>query len=466
MIPIWVLLVLVLGMNYTVWGVIGLLRFGDTAARRSSGQPPTRPVAVADVAVLMAAHNEEIVIEDAMSSIIKLVSAEQIFIVSDASTDRTAGLAKSFGVNVTETASNVGKAGALSHGIAHFGLSERFKAVLLLDADSRLDSRYFEVALPCFNDDAVVAVAGCAHTDWHTAGVSLVGRVLMAHRSRVYGLTQRLLKYGQTWHVTNRTHIVPGFASLYRTDILDKIAIDAPGLVIEDFNMTFEVYRKHLGRIAFVLDGIAVTQDPDTLRDYVRQMTRWSLGLWQTVRRHGLHLDLFSAMLGLLLAELISASVVLVMLPFIVLVLAVPDLVPQALAWSPLADVHGFVAAHLSLRIIVLGVLIPDYVLTCGIAVAERRPRYLLYGLAFVLVRFVDAVLALYTLTRLRQKSTGRWISPTRRDTGEGAGEELAIAPSTDRVLDEAGVDANAQCGMESSSHLLEEGTVETPTMA
>ena len=405
------LLIFVLGMNYTVWGVVGLLRFGDAAVRRSPSQPPTRPVAVATSPSSWRLITKRSVIEDAVISITKLIPAEQIFVVSDASTDRTAELARGFGVNVTETASNVGKAGALSHGIAHFGLSEHFKAVLLLDADSRLDSRYFEVALPCFNDDEVVAVAGCAHTHWHTAGVSLVGRVLMAHRSRVYSLSQRLLKYGQTWHVTNRTHIVPGFASLYRTDILDKIAIDAPGLVIEDFNMTFEVYRKRLGRIAFVLDGIAVTQDPDTLHDYIRQMTRWSLGLWQTVRRHGLHLDLFSAMLGLLLAELISASVVLVMLPFVALVLAVPDLVPQALAWSPLAAVHAFVAAHLSLRIIVLGVLIPDYLLTCGVAVAERRPRYLLYGLVFVLVRFVDAVLALYTLTRLRQKSTGRWTT-------------------------------------------------------
>ena len=180
---------------------------------------------------------------------------------------------------------------------------------MLLDADTRLDPGYFEAALPLFDDPDVVAVAGCAHSNWHTPGLSFLGRLVTAHRSRIYALTQRLLKYGQTWRRTNATHIVPGFASLYRTTVLPRITINPLGLVIEDFNMTFEVYRKRLGRIGFTLAAKAVTQDPDTVHDYVKQTKRWALGLWQTVRRHRLHLDRFSAMLSLLLLELLTASV-------------------------------------------------------------------------------------------------------------------------------------------------------------
>ena len=50
-------------------------------------------------------------------------------------------------------------------------------------------------------------------------------------------------------------------------------------------------------------------------------------------------------------------------------------------------------------------------------AAVERQPRYLGYGLLFVFVRTIDAAIALYTLPRAwLEKSSGRWVSPTRRD--------------------------------------------------
>ena len=459
MIPVWLLFALVFGINFTVWGAIGLLRIVDSALDRFRNLPrnagsaahrglradmviqaaangglagPTlasgggRILAVADLAVLMAAHNEEVVIDDSLAAITALVPPENVHVVSDASTDKTAALALQHGVNVIETATNVGKAGALEEGIRTFGLVERFSVVLLLDADTRLDPDYFQAALPLFDDPDIVAVAGCAHSNWHTPGLSFMGRLVTAHRSRIYALTQRLLKYGQTWRRTNTTHIVPGFASMYRTTVLPNITINPAGLVIEDFNMTFEVYRKHLGRVGFTVGAKAVTQDPDNVHDYIKQTKRWALGLWQTVRRHRLHLDLLSAMLCLLLLELLTASLAFLLLPVIVIVLAVPDLFPLVLHWPVASTVHSAIAGHTSLRTICLGVLLPDLLLTLLVAGVERRPRYLLYGLFFVFMRTIDAAIAVYTLPRAwREKSTGRWVSPARRDPSGG----VAIHP-------------------------------------
>src|SRR5262249_36770257 len=159
----------------------------------------------------------------------------------------------------------------------------RFPVVMLLDADTRVQPGYFTAALPLFDDPKIVAVAGCVRTsrDRH---LSALGNVLVGHRMRIYALSQRILKFGQTWRRINATHIVPGFASLYRTSVLPEIDMNPPGLVIEDFNMTFEVYQRKLGKVGFSLSATAVTQDPDTLRDYLRQSRRWALGLWQTVR--------------------------------------------------------------------------------------------------------------------------------------------------------------------------------------
>jgi TPR repeat protein/cellulose synthase/poly-beta-1,6-N-acetylglucosamine synthase-like glycosyltransferase len=446
--------VLVFGINFTVWGAIGFLRVVDgtldkfrhlprnagSAAHRvlradrvvqatanggltgpALASGGGRILTVADLAVLMAAHNEEVVIDDSLAAITALVPPENVHVVSDASTDGTVALALRHGVNVIETATNVGKAGALDEGIRTFGLVERFSVVLLLDADTRLDPGYFQAALPLFDDPDIVAVAGCAHSNWHTPGLSFIGRLVTAHRSRIYALTQRLLKYGQTWRRTNATHIVPGFASIYRTTVLPNITINPRGLVIEDFNMTFEVYRKNLGRVGFTPSARAFTQDPDTVRDYIKQTKRWALGLWQTVRRHRLHPDLLSAMLCLLLLELLSASLVFLVLPVIVIVLAVPDLLPLVLHWHVAYAIHSAIASHVSLRAIYLGVLGPDLVLTLLVAAVERRPRYLLYGLFFVFLRTIDAAIAVYTLPRAwQEKSTGRWVSPARRDPAGG----------------------------------------------
>ena len=117
-----------------------------------------------------------------------------------------------------------------------------------------------------------------------------IGRFLVAYRERFYVVIQYLIKYGQAARPINVVSIVPGFASMYRTRILGDIDIAAPGLAIEDFNMTFEVHAKRLGRIAFRPQAaIAYTQDPDTFADYRKQLHRWTLGFWQTVRRHGFH---------------------------------------------------------------------------------------------------------------------------------------------------------------------------------
>ena len=149
--------------------------------------------------------------------------------------------------------------------------------------------------------------------------LSPVGNLLVGHRMRIYAVGQRVLKFGQTSRRLNATPIVPGFASIYRTAVLPRMDMNPPGLAIEDFNMTFEVYQRRLGKVGFTLGAVAVTQDPDNFRDYIRQTRRWALGLWQTVRRHPPRLNLFTAMLALMLHELITSSLLFLMLPPIVL---------------------------------------------------------------------------------------------------------------------------------------------------
>lgn len=433
MIPWWLLAPVVFGANFVLWGTIGLVRLLDDSATRTrrrlslarSAEPGAEsstvdhrrtPLAIDDVAVLIPAHNEALVIGDSLRAVAAVVPLRNVHVVSDGSTDDTLDVARKAGVRAIATRKNVGKAGALQDAISRFRLVERFRAVMLLDADTHVTPDYFAAALPLFDDPQVVAVAGCVRTTASGRGLSAIGNVLVSHRQRIYAITQRLLKFGQTWRYANATHIVPGFASLYRTEVLPHIDMNPPGLVIEDFNMTFEVYRKRLGRVGFSLSAVAVTQDPDNLRDYVRQMRRWSLGLWQTVRRHRPRFDLFTGMLVLLLCEMLVSSVMFALLPVLLVVLAVPEFVSAVLEWPPVAAVHGAVAARVGPGSLLYGVLAPDAGLTLLVAAFERRLRILCSGPFFLLLRVIDAVIALYTLPlAFLTSSSGTWRSPARR---------------------------------------------------
>ena len=461
MMPWWVLLIFVLGANFALWGTVGLVRLAESlAARRRPGRvltadlastgdggrlmavtsgdgqvaragrvPPHRPLSTADVAVLIPAHNEALVIEDSLRSIMALVPGKNVHVVSDGSTDATVDIARQAGARVIETRENMGKAGALEEAIRRFGLIERFPVVMLLDADTRVEPGYFTAALPMFGSPEVVAVAGCVRTE-RDRRMTLGGKVLVGHRTRIYAIGQRALKFGQTWLRVNATPIVPGFASLYRTEVLPQIEMNPPGLVIEDFNMTFEVYQKGLGKVGFSLHAVAVTQDPDNLRDYVRQTRRWAIGLWQTVRRHPPRANLFSGMVTLLLIELVTSSLLFFLLPLALIVLLVPDLAGDALAWPGFGEVHTEVAAHLTLTAVLFGVVLPDYLLTCAVAVLERQPRLLLLGVFFPFLRMLDACIGLYAIPAAwLSRSSGRWKSPARRavDTGDATAGPAAV---------------------------------------
>lgn len=392
----------------------------------AAGSAPNAPAgsAVADpehlrLAVVIPAHNEEPVIDAAITSALRLFDRWDIFVVSDSSRDATADIAAETGVNVLELLTNRGKAGAIEAVIDEFGLTEHYDGVVILDADTELDSGYVEGARRQLGDPGVAAVAGFVVAEWKPKQRTVVGRMISAYRDRLYWLLQYLMRFGQTWRHTSVTFIVPGFASVYRTRALKGIDINPKGLVIEDFNMTFEVHHKRLGRISMHPDTKAYCQDPFTLGDYVKQVRRWTLGFWQTVRRHGMWPSLFWFALFFYILEVVVVSLLLLVTALLALFVLVPPLTGGAvLDIDAYAGAYGAVTAVLPLTTILIGLFVPDYILTCVLATVRRRPSYLVYGLFFLPMRILDAYLTLRTAPQAwTTRSDGRWQSPTR-DSG------------------------------------------------
>ncbi|HEX6338925.1 MAG TPA: glycosyltransferase family 2 protein [Jiangellaceae bacterium] len=410
----WVLVVALMGVNLVLWTLVGGLRFTSESLADPADTDTPFKLRPSDVAVLIPAHNEEPVIAATIQSALRLVPPGNVHVVADGCDDATAEIARANGADVLELEPGRGKAGGIEAGIEHFQIPGRFPVVLILDADTELDEHYLERGLPLLDKPGVVALAGYARAGWRPQELSPVGRFIAAYRTRLYAVMQ-WLKYGQTWRWTNVTAIVPGFASMYWTSTLRRMDLNPPGLVIEDFNMTFEIHHRRLGKIAFHPGVFATTQDPDNLRDYYRQVLRWHLGFWQTLRRHGFWFSGFSAALALFLIEVVTASVGLVLLAAALALLTPLVLVDYlTLGWD--IDLGGVVDVYTVLVMVLLLALAIDYLLTCLTALAFRRPALLLYGLGFLTLRFVDATAALWTIPQAwRARSDGRWTSPKRR---------------------------------------------------
>lgn len=407
--------VAVVGINTLLWVSAGIVRVAAARLRGSPVRATGRVPAPEEVAVVIAAHNEELVIEATIRSAAGQVPIDNVFVVSDGSRDATAAVASAHGATVLDLVPNRGKAGAIRAIVEEFDIAGRFEVLVLLDADSQLSDDYLRTGLQDFADPEVVAVAGRATTLLHPASPTVLGRLLVAYRERLYLSVQYLQKFGQAARHLDAVSIVPGFASMYRTRVLAQIDIDAPGLTIEDYNMTFEVHAKRLGRIAFRPDAaVAHTQDPDNLRDYSTQMRRWSLGFWQTVRRHGLHAGRFWTLLAISIGELVTSSVfMLLAAPVALLSVGAAIVAASGLDRSGTA---AAIAAILPPIAIAAGVLLPDYLLTVLAAVLSRRPSYLIRGLVFPLLRMLDALLCLQAMRdAFVRRTDGRWASPERR---------------------------------------------------
>ena len=300
-------LLFVVGVNLAFWSVVAVLR------RLAELRPPEQPVPPAaeprgTSAVVIPARNEEMIISATIRSVLRLVKPGNVHVVADGCDDDTGLIALSWGLNVLEPMPARGKAAGIEAVVRDFDLPGRFRVLLIVDADTELDEHYLERALPLFDDPEVVAVAGYAKTSWRPQELTLMGRLLVAYRTRLYAVMQ-WIKYAQTWRRTNVTAIVPGFASMYRTSVLAQHGPQPAGPghrgLQHDLRGAPQAAREDRLPAGHRCHHAGPGQPPD----YYRQITRWQLGLWQTVRRHGLWPSWFCLALGVFLLEVVVASV-------------------------------------------------------------------------------------------------------------------------------------------------------------
>lgn len=363
-----------------------------------------------EVAVVIAAHNEELSIGKTLQALMEVTKPENVYIGSDGSSDKTVEIARSFNVNVEDIHPNKGKALALTHVLEKNDILNRYKAVFFLDAEIRPSKQVFTHALPLFDDPDIVVIVNRAMSVWPKHYLPRWNLVFTAYRIRLWRVLQFCIRYGQTWKYTNASPIIPGGSSIYRTSALKHIQIHVPGLIIEDFNMTFNVHHQRLGKIGYSPSSYVWDQEPYSLRDYIKQVRRWYLGFFQTVRHHGVWPSWFFFSMAFFTLELIVGSVLFILAPFFMLELLLSGR-------TEINMMLGFSASSITIFGLVISLFVIDFIVTIIVAMIEKKPLLLVYWITFFPLRYVEAVVFLYTLVIglfIKPKTDGRWISPKR----------------------------------------------------
>ena len=226
------------------------------------------------VALLIAAHNEELVLADTINSAIKAgLKPEYIYVVDDNSSDDTSNIARSIlpHENVYKVERS-GKGLAIKKAAERFDLSSKYRWIHIADADGKFPENYFAVLR------SKLRVKNAAATGYVR---SLKGKYVSQYRVFEYTVGMEIHRRVQS--MFNVIPIIPGPTSCFRADVFAQLDFSS-GSLTEDFDVTMQIYRKKLGRIQFIRNAVALTQDPLTVRSFINQISRWNRGVLQVMR--------------------------------------------------------------------------------------------------------------------------------------------------------------------------------------
>jgi cellulose synthase/poly-beta-1,6-N-acetylglucosamine synthase-like glycosyltransferase len=251
-------------------------RAKTTAKTPISTKKPAPRVYMRKMALLIAAHDEELVLERTIRSAIRAgMKKRDIYVVDDNSSDTTSKLARAIlGKENVCKVRRSGKGLALTKGAAKFRLTERYQWIHIADADGAFARDYFHVFRRNLRPKYAVATGYIK---------SMPGKSISQYRVYEYTIGMELHRRFQT--LTQTVPIIPGPTSCFRSDIFAQLDFTVKALT-EDFDVTLQLHRRKLGKVQFIPGAVAYTQDPQNVNDFVKQITRWNRGIMQGSHRH------------------------------------------------------------------------------------------------------------------------------------------------------------------------------------
>lgn len=224
--------------------------------------------------VVIPAHNEEDGLGDTIASLhAQSVQAQRIIVIDDGSTDRTAQVAQSWGVEVISTPQATGsKAGAQNYALQFIDTD----LVLPVDADTTLDPDYIAKIKAPFVDPNVTIASGCVLTKTQDT---------LWERARQLEYLVGFHYYRSIQQMVGAITVCSGCCTTFRVNDLVESGGHPFRTLVEDIDYTWT--QQIAGKRAFyVHDAIARAAEPDSLKFMATQLKRWKSGYFQNVRLH------------------------------------------------------------------------------------------------------------------------------------------------------------------------------------
>lgn len=309
----------------------------------------------------------------------------------DKSNDHTAEIAVASGAIVLELQSNVGKPAALLEAYRYFRMSERYKAIAILDDDVTIEPSFIRRSLKLMTSEVAIVVG--KNITWWPAEKRW--NIWLAKRAYSYWNYQLIIRRLQS--ALNVMNCISGSNSLYRTELLDQVLPTKPPYIVDDTFWVLETHRRKLGKIVYAPKAHAYLQDPTTFREWYKQNLRWLWGTFQGVIGHRV---------GRTWSHFDVAYVVL-MCQWLLYVLSAPITIFVLVIASTKAP-------------IVLVLYLGGYGLWVGAAAIQlRRPLLIIFIPAIIVGDLVYRVVFVHAFIKaLRQPTVENcvWESPTRMD--------------------------------------------------
>ena len=257
-----------------------VLMVREKRAENRRHYPPIDPATAPLVSIIVPAYNEEVNIVRTIKTLKQQDYPNiHIYFVDDGSKDHTLErVREAFGDDHEVTIlskPNGGKASALNYGVEAC-ISEY---VVCIDADTQL------------KDDAVRRLMNHFIADKEKRVGAVAGNVKVGNQ-------RNLLTYWQAIEYTssqnfdrmaysniNAVTVVPGAIGTFRKAVIQEVGGFTTDTLAEDCDLTMSI-NEHGYIIENENYAVALTEAPETLRQFVKQRIRWSFGVMQAFWKH------------------------------------------------------------------------------------------------------------------------------------------------------------------------------------
>jgi biofilm PGA synthesis N-glycosyltransferase PgaC len=259
-----------------MWILTSLIYF--FRRERRQGEDFYRLDTYASVTVLIPAYNEERNIENTLRAATSIDYPEyEVVVVDDASTDRTADIVTHYvgrgKVRLIRKLVNQGKAMALNDAIP----CTNGEILLIIDADASPDPDILKYMVPHFRSPRVAAVTGNPRVANRR---TFLGKLQSIEFTSIISLQRRAQR------VWGRIMTMSGVVGAFRRSALIDAGQYSPEMATEDIDLTWKLHLKHYD-VRYEARAIVWMRVPQSLSGLWKQRRRWTLGLSQVLRRHG-----------------------------------------------------------------------------------------------------------------------------------------------------------------------------------